>query len=58
MKTNARSRRYTRDRRHAYGWEVAFHQTVDGKRRYFSALGTTRNAAIWNAFNSNPTSPK
>jgi hypothetical protein len=49
-----RSIRYLRNERHPYGWQVGFEATLilptgDRKRAYFSALGTSRNAAMSNA---------
>lgn len=49
-----RSIRYYRDDRHAYGWQLGFEAKVilaDGSRqkRTYSALGTTRRAAMANA---------
>lgn len=57
MKLIPSSRRFYKDRMHAYGWEVGFKQTVefpDGRRErhYFSDIGTERRTAIWNALRS------
>jgi hypothetical protein len=51
MKTNAKSRRYTEDRPHVYGWAVGFFQTVNGERHHYSSTASTRKNAIWNALN-------
>jgi hypothetical protein len=49
-----KSRRFYKDRRHAYGWEVVFKMSVkfpDGhvERRIFFDIGTDKTAAINNA---------
>lgn len=48
------SRRYIRDCRHPYGWQISYRQTVqwpDGNRTrvYFSDIGVDRCAAIGNS---------
>lgn len=53
------SRRYWKSRKHAYGWEVGFRQSIrwpDGQvtRHLFRDIGTDRSAAIFNALRCFP----
>ncbi len=57
------SRRFYKDRHHAYGWEIGFRQTVelmDGtlSREMFFDIGVDRRSAIANALRCIPLSAR
>jgi len=44
-----RSRRYSIDEWHPFGWRVSFEETVKGRRKYHAGVGLTRRHAIQHA---------
>jgi hypothetical protein len=44
-----KSRRYSIDEWHPYGWRVSFDETIQGKRVFHAGLGLTRKHAIQHA---------
>lgn len=59
IKPILKSRRFFKDRHHAYGWQVGFQITIqfpDGsrERRHIGDIGVDRSCAISNAMNLIP----